>query len=220
VVSRKQDGVALPSSEALLRLLIANRRTDVVAAPTRDLIVRNAIRLFAQQGYAGTSMRMIASACDIKAASIYEYFDSKESLLFTAVTEVLGQFQNHILDNLDPDSAPIAQLEQVVRQHVTWQMRFADLAGAWDVVADAQRIRAEFDDEQMSLIDNQRGLYRELVIALVAYTSGRTDADAKALAIMSLCDRVSYWNGESVSELDAQDRTWALSKAIVDVDFS
>lgn len=50
--------------------------------PTHDRIVETATRLFLDRGYAGTSMNMLAKACDIQKASLYHHFDSKEAVLF------------------------------------------------------------------------------------------------------------------------------------------
>ena len=53
---------------------------------TRERILDVAEALFAARGYAGTSMREIASAADLTAASLYNHFDGKEAL-YEAVLE-------------------------------------------------------------------------------------------------------------------------------------
>jgi AcrR family transcriptional regulator len=47
----------------------------------RDAILANAAALFAQQGYVGTSMNQVASACGISKAALYHYFRDKYALL-------------------------------------------------------------------------------------------------------------------------------------------
>lgn len=47
---------------------------------TRERILLEAIRLFALQGYAAVSMKEIAKAVGIKAASLYNHFESKQML--------------------------------------------------------------------------------------------------------------------------------------------
>ena len=56
----------------------------VVGQPGRLRVLDAAAELFVAQGYAGTTLRQIASEAGIKAGSIYHYFDSKEAL-FVAV---------------------------------------------------------------------------------------------------------------------------------------
>lgn len=53
---------------------------------TRDIILEEALNLFAQKGYAAISMRDIASAVGIKASSIYYYFKGKDEL-FSALIQ-------------------------------------------------------------------------------------------------------------------------------------
>ncbi|MEO8278899.1 MAG: TetR/AcrR family transcriptional regulator [Ideonella sp.] len=48
----------------------------------REAIVRSAARLFAEAGYAGTSMNDIARACGISKALLYHYVTDKYRLLF------------------------------------------------------------------------------------------------------------------------------------------
>jgi AcrR family transcriptional regulator len=48
----------------------------------RDAILSHAARLFAQFGYVGTSISMIAEACGVSKALLYHYYPDKEAFLF------------------------------------------------------------------------------------------------------------------------------------------
>src|SRR3984957_10227902 len=61
---------------------------------SRDLILEAAAKLFRRQGYSATTLRQIASMAEIKAGSIYYYFDSKEAIL----DEVLEQGLQRIFE--------------------------------------------------------------------------------------------------------------------------
>ncbi len=50
-------------------------------APGRALILDTAARLFRSEGYAGTSLRDIAAAAGMKAASLYHHFESKDAIV-------------------------------------------------------------------------------------------------------------------------------------------
>jgi AcrR family transcriptional regulator len=58
---------------------------------TRDAIWDSASELFAQGGYAGTSVRDIASAAGIDPALVIRHFGSKESLFIETMTVQLDQ---------------------------------------------------------------------------------------------------------------------------------
>src|SRR5690606_13423093 len=61
----------------------------------RLLILNNAAHLFRTKGYAATSLRELAAACDMKAGSIYYHFESKDAIvaevLHIGVTQVYDE---------------------------------------------------------------------------------------------------------------------------------
>lgn len=54
---------------------------------TRQRILQIALSLMSQRGVDGTSMRDLASACDLNVASLYHYFPSKRDLLEAVLVE-------------------------------------------------------------------------------------------------------------------------------------
>jgi len=58
----------------------ATRRPRRRGQKTRTAILDHAERIFAERGFEATTLGEIASAAGIRAPSLYEYFDSKESL--------------------------------------------------------------------------------------------------------------------------------------------
>ncbi len=51
-------------------------------AATRKAIHEAAIRLFGDQGFAGTTIDQIAAAADVSRATVFHYFPTKESIVF------------------------------------------------------------------------------------------------------------------------------------------
>jgi AcrR family transcriptional regulator len=60
-----------------------------VEASSRDRILDAALELFATHGYAGASMRQIAAAVGMQAASLYNHFDGKAAIL-SALIDAYG----------------------------------------------------------------------------------------------------------------------------------
>jgi AcrR family transcriptional regulator len=58
-----------------------------VAVDQRGRILDAALRLMAEQGSAGASMRQLAAACHLNVATLYHYFPSKADLLRSVVEE-------------------------------------------------------------------------------------------------------------------------------------
>ncbi|MFJ7630063.1 TetR/AcrR family transcriptional regulator [Streptomyces sp. NPDC097595] len=71
---------------------MAGRRTD-----TRERAQRVALQLFAEHGYEGTSLRMIAERLDITKAALYYHYKSKAEIL----AAVLGNFSTSVAELID-----------------------------------------------------------------------------------------------------------------------
>lgn len=61
--------------------------------PTKEVILRKSIHLFAEDGYESVSMKAIARAAGIQAASIYNHYRSKEEIL-GSIYQLYVQNQN------------------------------------------------------------------------------------------------------------------------------
>lgn len=60
----------------------------------RTAILHSATQLFAQYGYAGTSINMITAGCNVSKALLYHYYSDKEAILF----DILTRHLTHIVD--------------------------------------------------------------------------------------------------------------------------
>ncbi len=67
----------------------------MIETDTKSQILTAALDLFAQNGYEKTTMRAIAKKVGIQSASIYYFFDSKESLLKAIFTEFETNFSKY-----------------------------------------------------------------------------------------------------------------------------
>jgi AcrR family transcriptional regulator len=87
----------------------------------RRRILEAALGLFAEYGFAGASIRDIATAADIRSATLYAHYGAKEQILADLV--LIGHEDHHLrLRNalLDGAPDPAAQLTALVRAHVGW----------------------------------------------------------------------------------------------------
>lgn len=74
-----------------------------------------AIDCFARYGYAGTSIDRIARAAGVTKGALYYHFRDKEQLLFEAVKERIGAFEQHVLERVDRASDPAEALRRIAR---------------------------------------------------------------------------------------------------------
>ena len=81
---------------------------------TRSTVLTNAKRLFAQHGYAGVSVRDIAKACGIRAASLYHHFPDKESLYLATMEFAFADKAEVIVASVSIDGPPQERLAEFV----------------------------------------------------------------------------------------------------------
>lgn len=94
------------------------QKTETTSSVKKSRILDKAGALFWKKGYHSTSMRDIASACNCKAANIYNYFVGKEDILFE-VTRDIHERAVASVKHLDQDevTSPIEQLRSLIKSH-------------------------------------------------------------------------------------------------------
>lgn len=74
-----------------------------------------AIDCFARYGYQGTSIDRIASAAGVTKGALYYHFRDKEELLFEAVQDRIGEFEQRVLGSVSPTTDPAGALAEIAR---------------------------------------------------------------------------------------------------------
>jgi AcrR family transcriptional regulator len=108
--------------------------TDDAASPTsvrRQLmeneVIDHATRLFAERGFAGTSLQDVAESMGLKRPALYYYFKSKDELLDRLIAEgVSGPAHDFETIAEQPDLSPAERLHAIVRHNVTWVLTHTD----------------------------------------------------------------------------------------------
>jgi AcrR family transcriptional regulator len=177
---------------------------SVVAEGTRGRILEAALRLFAETGYAETSIRGIAAASGVQSASLYAHFPSKEHIL--AELAKIGHDEHHRALRaalLESDSSPANQLAAVVRAHVLMHTDLSMLA----VVSNTElhSLSPEMAAPVTATRDSSVRLIEEVIQRGVDV--GEFDAPHVWLAVAAIGAmgiRVAYWF-TSDFELDAEE---------------
>ena len=81
---------------------------------TRSKLLDSGMLLFAENGYAHTSIRKIANHADVSVGLLYHYFDSKESLL-TAVFDNCMSLINTSFAGIQDVTEPLARISFLVQ---------------------------------------------------------------------------------------------------------
>lgn len=86
----------------------------------RRLILDQAARLFADEGFDRTSVNRVAQACAISKANVYHYYGSKDEILFDILDAYLSGLRDSIfglqetLTDLDPSEKLKATMTQIL----------------------------------------------------------------------------------------------------------
>lgn len=85
----------------------------------RRNILKQAAALFAQKGYAGTTIIDLATACASSRGALYHYFESKEEILFHILDEHVEFLFNAIESALAKIEDPVEQCRVLIGEMVT-----------------------------------------------------------------------------------------------------
>ena len=85
-----------------------------VQVTTRENILAAALTLFAERGYDGVGVDLIAEKAGIKGPSMYKHFKGKEMILDTLIDRVEEYYEQHFGSEVHPGSIPTS-MEELTR---------------------------------------------------------------------------------------------------------
>lgn len=131
---------------------ITDRKTEIISV---------AAKLFKEKGYSAVTMRDIAQAMDIKAASLYNHIKSKQEILVLIVIEIAEEFTNGINQIVSSEVSAIQKIEKVIQLHIDITLRnseaLACLNNDWMHLADNDlsyfiKMREEYEENFRTII--------------------------------------------------------------------
>jgi TetR/AcrR family transcriptional regulator, cholesterol catabolism regulator len=90
-------------------------------------IVHSAAQLFKAKGFSAVTMRDIAQAMDIKAASLYNHIKSKQEILVLIIIEIAEEFTVNMSKIVNSEENTIQKLEKIIQLHIDITLRDANL---------------------------------------------------------------------------------------------
>jgi|SRR6266850_4323519 len=149
----------------------------------REELTRIAARLFAAQGYQGTSLADLAQELGVQKPSLYHHIASKEDLLWEVAWEGAGAFHG-ALDAVPADAAPADRIRLALRAHL------AVVAGQLDIATVFVREWRYLEGERHERFVAERRRYEERIRELfrdgVEASELRTDLDVATAALLFL----------------------------------
>jgi len=130
-------------------------------SPGREEILAAAARAFAEHGYHGMSMRDLAKATHRSPATLYNYVDSKEDLLYLIQRDAFDELLKSGLASLEGVADPEERMHRFVLAHVRF---FADRQHLMRVlIHEAAALPADRRAEIRELKESYFGLAQDIV---------------------------------------------------------
>jgi AcrR family transcriptional regulator len=170
----------------------------------RGVILGEALRLFAEHGYGGSSIRDIAELVGIKAATMYSHYPSKAHVLAELVK--IGHDEHHRRMReavLEAGAEPTQQLIALVRAHVLAHAEYPMLA----VVSNSEMhaLPEEFAAPVLAVRHQSELLLQNVIergVKLGVFTVPDLQLALPAIGAMGL--RVAHWYTPEIGRSPAQ----------------
>jgi AcrR family transcriptional regulator len=150
--------------------------TGSAAGESRRFILDTAARLFRAEGYAAVSLRDIATACGMKAGSLYYHFASKDAI----VTEVLKIGVERVfvevrgsIGALGADAAPEMIFRTAVKAHLRALLESQDYTSA--NIRIFGQVPAEVREAHLQLRDEYEQVWAGIIGRLVPRAAKRSE---------------------------------------------
>jgi AcrR family transcriptional regulator len=173
-------------------------------SPGRQGILEAFLRLATENGFNSVSMRMVASAVNMKAPSLYAHFPKgRDEIVAESLRWHFYRFGIALVDEIRDVHDPLEGWRAMVAVHLTRQIELPE-SNLWDLLVATDQVvhflepvlRGEVD----AWVDRYEGLYRA---AAVEMGHGPSEESVKiAMTMLEGANRWVTWNG-AAAELDA-----------------
>jgi AcrR family transcriptional regulator len=152
---------------------ITDRKTEIVNVSAR---------LFKEKGYSAVTMRDIAQAMDIKAASLYNHITSKQEILVLIIIEIAEEFTTIMNEVVLSKENAISKIERIIQLHIDITLRDPDalacLNNDWMHLADTElqyfvKMRDDYEQNFRAIVQKgmDEGEIKNLNIEVIIFST-------------------------------------------------
>jgi AcrR family transcriptional regulator len=180
----------------------------------KDVIVSKAATLFREKGYKAASMRDLAEAVGVEAASLYNHIKSKSELLHELVFSVANKFVLK-LDEIESESiSSLQKMEKILRFHIT------EMIHHYEEVYVSDREWKHLSDPYLSNYQNQRRVYRKRLAAIIEEGIRNNeikaiDAPTVVLIFLHAVSGIESWH-RSTKKISAEELEQNMVAILID----
>ncbi len=169
----------------------------------KDVIVSKAASLFREKGFKAASMRDLAEAVGVEAASLYNHIKSKTELLHELCFSVANRFL-HKIDEVELEkTSSINKIEKLLRFHIN------EMINHYEEVYVSDREWKHLSDPYLSNFQNQRRIYRKRFAAIIEAgirneEIKKIDAPTAVLIMLHAISGIESWH-RSIQKINAEE---------------
>ncbi len=169
----------------------------------KEVIVTKAATLFREKGFKAASMRDLAEAVGVEAASLYNHIKSKTELLHELCFSVANRFL-HKIDEVELEkTGSVEKIEKLLRFHIN------EMIHHYEEVYVSDREWKHLSDPYLSNFQNQRRIYRKRFAAIIETGIKNKevksiDAPTAVLIMLHAISGIESWH-RSVQKISAEE---------------
>jgi AcrR family transcriptional regulator len=179
----------------------------------KEEILITAAKLFNEKGFTGVSVRDIADAMNIKAASLYYHIENKQEMLAMIIISVAEKFIVGMNEIVDSDLSPSEKIEKFIALHIDLTIKYrysiACLNKDWMHLEGAnlpyfQRMRSDYERNFRNILKQgiKSGELKDINVEILLFS------------ILSTLRTLYLWYSED-NEVPQQDLTEQMTKALL-----
>lgn len=188
--------------------------------PTKDRILDSALTLFAEKGYDGVGVDLIAENAGIKGPSLYKHFKGKEDILGALIEKVERYYEDNFGSVINPGKIPVSMDELVALSLKRIEFTLCD-----PMITKVRRMLTmeQFRNHSIALlttkynIDSVQGIYHKIFRAMMDNGIMRK-ADPEMISmsftapislLIQMCDREPEREHEAIERIEEYFRFFA-----------
>jgi AcrR family transcriptional regulator len=184
-----------------------NRRAD---------IVRAAGRLFAEKGYAATTIRDIAKAVDMQSGSPFYHFKTKHDMLRAVVLEGIAAINDAVIKAANSGGTPRATFEAMLRAHLDQLLGSAGRDFAATLLHESRHLDPEVLAEVTALKDRYEAMWQKALKDLKRAGLIADDSAVTRLFLMGALNWTVQWyrpeGAQGIGQIAQQLAAFVLGK--------
>lgn len=198
--------------------MAVSKRKPVVEEPNRrGDIVRAAGRLFAEKGYAATTIRDIAGAVAMQSGSPFYHFKTKHDMLRAVVLEGMGAIDAAVAQAAQTGKSPRATFEAMLRAHLDQLLGEEGRDFAATLLHESRHLDPAAQAEVVALKDRYEAMWQKALKDLKRAGLIADDSHVARLFLLGALNWTVQWyrpaGGKSVAQIARQLSSLLLKPA-------